>query len=290
MKYFLFCRTTILMRLLIAIAFLLIIVAACKPAKQKTIIDKQIDLSQKFKPILHGVWVPADYVAELVNTRSPHKASEHLKTISEFVIDTSGNSQDSLEVGISLGNHEGSQFVLYFKKGQSLNSLLTNISDFGDENGSYELGFVANVPDTFLMLYHYDKNKKLIDQTKYIKVKEVQPGKSLEDGFQYMVNKKLIAGIYKATDTTGKEFTVTLDNDGSISGFPNRKTYYTLTDFVAEDEEGPDEICFDIQTSDQNCYGFEMKGDTINLFKPQENKGDTMIQKNPVLYTLVKQK
>jgi hypothetical protein len=278
------------MRLLINIAFLLITIIASEPAKQKTKTEKQIDLSQKFKPILHGVWVPADYVAELVNTRSPHKASEHLKTISEFVIDTSGNSLDSLEVGISLGNHEGSQFILYFKQGKSSNSLLTNISDFDDKNGSYELGYKPNVADTFLMLYHYDANKKLIDQNKYIKVKEVQPGKSLEDGFQYMVNKKLIAGIYKATDTTGKEFIVTLGNDGSISGFPNRKTYYILTDFVAEDEEGPDEICFDIQTSDQNCYGFGMKGDTINLFKPQENKDDTTTQKHAVLYTLVKQK
>jgi hypothetical protein len=278
------------MRLLIAIAFLLIIVAACKQAKQKTISEKQIDLSQKFKPILHGVWVPVDYVTELTKTKSPHKASDYLATISEFAIDTSGNSLDSLEVGISLGNHEGSQFILYFKQGKSSNSLLTNITDFDDKNGSYELGYQPNVADTFLMLYHYDKNKKLIDQTKYIKVKEVQPGKPVEDGFQYMVNKKLIAGIYKATDTTGKEFIVTLSNDGTISGFPNRKTYYILTDFVAENEEGPDEICFDIQTSDQNCYGFEMKGDTINLFKPQENKDDTIIQKNPVLYTLVKQK
>lgn len=149
---------------------------------------------------------------------------------------------------------------------------------------------MPNVADTFLMLYYYDKNKKLIDQTKYIKVTEVQSGKSLEDGFQYMVNKKLIAGIFKATDTTGKEFIITLGNDGSISGFPYRKTYYILTDFVAEDEEGPDENCFDIQTSDQNCHGFQIKKHTINLFTQQENKDDTIIQKKPVLYTLVKQK
>jgi hypothetical protein len=58
---------------------------------------------------------------------------------------------------------------------------------------------------------------------------------------------------------------------------------------VAEDEEGPDEICFDIQTSDQNCYGFQIKGDIINLFKPKENKED-INQKSPVIYTLVKQK
>ena len=278
------------MRFLIAIAFLLITIAACKEAEEKTIIKKQTGLSQKFKPFLHGVWVPADYVAELVNTKSPHKASDRLETISEFVIDTSGNSKDSLEVGISLGNHEGSQFVLYFKAGQSSNTLVTNITDFDDKNGFYELGYVPNRADTFLMLYHYDKNKMLLDQTKYIKVKEVQPGKSLEDGFQYMVNKKLIAGTYKATDTSGKEFIVSLANDGSISGFPNAKTYYILTDFVAEDEEGTDEICFDIQTSNQNCYGFQIKGDTINLFRPQENKGDTVIQKNPLIYTLVKQK
>lgn len=278
------------MRFLIIIIFLSTTIAACNQAKQKRETEKQIGLSQKFKPFIQGVWVPADYVAELVNTKSPHKASDYLKTISEFVIDTNENSQDSLEVGISLGNHEGSQFVLYFKQGQSSNSLLTNINDFDEKKDSYELGYIANVADTFLMLYHYDKNKKLIEQTKYIRVKEVQPGKSLEDGFQYMVNKKLVAGTYKVTDTIGREFIVSLANDGSISGFPNSKTYYILTDFVAEDEEGPDEICFDIQTSNQNCYGFKIIGDTINLFKPLENREDAIILKSTSIYTLIKQK
>lgn len=277
------------MRLLIAITFLSITIATCKEAKQKSTVEKQIDLSQKFKPFLHGVWVPADYVTELVKTKSPHKASNYLKFISEFVIDTNDKSQDSLQVGISLGNHEGSQFVLYFKQGQSLNTLETNISDFGDKNDFYELGYVANVADSFLMLYHYGKNKKIIDQTKYVRVKEVHTGKSLESDFQYMVNKKLVAGTYKTIDVTGQEFIVNLTNDGSVSGFPNRKTYYILTDFVAEDEEGPDEICFDIQTTNQDCYGFIINGDTINLFKPQKNKEDT-IPKTSLEYALVKQK
>jgi hypothetical protein len=277
------------MRLLIVTILALTTVVACEQTKPKVKSEQKLNFSQKFKPFLQGVWVPADYVEELVNTKSPHKASDNLKTISELVIDTSGNLQDSLEVGISLGNHEGSQFVLYFKQGQASNTLATNISDFDDKDGFYELGYVLNPVDTFLLLYHYDKNKKLIGQTKYIRVKEVQPGKSLEDGFQYMVNKKLVAGTYKATDTTGKEFVVRLANDGSISGLPNRKTYYILTDFVAEDEEGPDEICFDIQTSEQNCYGFQIKGDTVKLFMPRENTKDTIIE-NPVLYTLIKQK
>lgn len=276
------------MRALISIAFLFVIIAACKQPKQKTITENPVDLSQKFKPFLHGVWIPADYIDELVKTKSPHKASDYLKTISEFVIDTNGTSKDSLEVGVSLGNHEGSQFILYFKQGELPNALVTNISDFDDKNGSYELGYLSNAADSFLMLNHYDKNKKLIDQTKYIKVKEVQPGKSLEDGFQYMVNKKLVAGTYKAIDTLGKEFVVSLSNSGSISGLPDKKTYYILTDFVAEDEEGPDEICFDIQTTEQDCYGIRISGDTFNLFKPQKNK-DT-VTKYPVLYTLVRQK
>ena len=273
-----------------AAAFLFVGFVACKQPKQKATSGKQIDLSQKFKPFLHGIWVPADYVTELVNTKSPHKASDYIKFISEFVIDTNSNSRDSLEVGVSLGNHEGSQFVLYFKEGQSSNALVTNISDFEDKSGFYDLGYGKELSDTFLMLYHYNRDKKLIDQTKYIKVKEAKPGKSLEDGFQYMVNKKLVAGSYEATDTTGKKLVVRLYNDGTLSGFPNSKTYYILTDFVAENEEGPDEICFDIQTSNQNCYGFQIKGDTISLFKTQEDKDDTQIANNPVVYTLIKRK
>jgi hypothetical protein len=275
------------MRSWLVIGFLFTL-AACNEPEQKAVPEKQIDLSQKFKPFLHGVWIPADYLTELAKTKSPHKASEQLKLISEFVIDTSGNSKDSLGVDISLGNHEGSQFVLYFKQGQLSNSLVTNFSDFSDKNNFYELGYVSNIADSFLVLYHYNQNKNLIDQTKYIKVKGVQPGKSLEYGFQYMVNKNLLAGTFTATDTTGKEIVVSLTNDGTVSGLPNRKTYYVLTDFVAEDEDGPDEICFDIQTSRQDCYGFQIHGDTLNLFKPEENIKDTVVQKPVVIYSLVR--
>ncbi|MBO9682674.1 MAG: hypothetical protein J7502_08420, partial [Flavisolibacter sp.] len=180
--------------------------------------------------------------------------------------------------------------ILFFRQGQSSNALVTKINGFDDQNDFYELGYLLNDADTFLVLHHYNKNKKLIDETKYIRVNEVQPSKSLEYGFQYAVNKKLFSGTYAAIDTTGQEFIVSLTNDGRISGLPNRSTFYILTDFVTEDEESPDQICFDIQTSGQDCYGFEMRGDTISIFKPQKNKKDTTNQANEVIFNLIKQK
>ncbi len=246
-------------------------------------------LAQQFKPFLHGVWVHGDYMDDILKTRSPVKSSEKLTFITQLTIDTSGISEDSINIGIALGNHEGSDLVLYFKQGQTPTSLLTNINGFEQESGFYELGYETSGNDTALKIYHYDSKHKLLDDTKYIKVAEVSTGGTLEDGFQYMVNKKLIAGSYIVTDSIGIERSVRMNSDGVISGLPGLRTYYVITDFVTSPEDNTDKICFDIQTDLQRCYAFEMRGDTISLFKARENERDTLFNKGPALYKFVKQ-
>lgn len=252
--------------------------------------DQSNELVQKFKPFLHGVWVPSDYIDAIVKTKSPLKSSEELAFISEFIIDTSAINADSIHVDMALGNHEGSDFILFFKQGQNKTSLLTSISGFENEADSYELGYITGSNDTSLLLYHYDKNKKLVDKTKYIKVSGVEPGHSIEDGFEYIVNQKLISGSYIVTDTIGTGRLVSLDNEGNITGFPGSKTYYIITDFVAESEKITDQICFDIQTANQKCYGFNINNDTINLFATFEDDNGIVFKLGPAIYKFIKKK
>jgi hypothetical protein len=244
---------------------------------------------QKLKPILSGVWVHADYMGDIVKTQSPFKSSARLTFITELVIDTSGIFADSMRVNIALGNHEGSDFILYFKQGKTRTSLLTGIADFKQEPGSYELGYETNSNDTVLAIYHYDKNQKLLDHTSYIKIAEASSGNKLEDAFQFMVNKKLITGTYEVTDSAGIERLAHLDSDGIITGLPGFRTYYVITDFVASPEDSTDKICFNIQSDQQICYGFEINKDTITLFKAREDEADTLFEKGPALYKFVKQ-
>ena len=272
----------------IAIYFL-IALSSCNSEAHKTSPQSTNGLIQRFKPFLNGVWVQADYMDAILKTKSPFKSSERLTFITELIIDVSEISADSTRVDIALGNHEGSDFILYFKQGKKQNSLLTSITDFEQPTDSYELGYEVSSNDTLLAIYHYDKNKKLLDKTNYIKVAGISPGSSMEDGFQYMVNKKLITGSYRVTDSAGIERSTRLTSEGAITGLPGFSTYYIITDFVASPEDNMDKICFDIQTDQQTCYAFEINRDTISLFKACEDETDTLFKKGNALYKFVKQ-
>jgi len=232
-----------LMRYSISIAFILLFFISCQTTEKKT--DKHSnELIEKFKPFLNGTWVPVDYIKAIVKTKSPLKSSEEITFISEFSIDTTGIIKDSIHVLAAMGNHEGYDFYVYFKQGITSTSLLTDINGYSEElSSSYELGYVISKSDTSLILSHYDKNKKLLDETKYIKA-PVNESNNEEDasGLQYMVNKKLVSGTYIVTDSTGGETQVELTNEGKIMGFPGFKTYYVITDFVADPENTTDKM------------------------------------------------
>lgn len=267
----------------IVISFFIILVSCQTTDKTAGQPDKLIE---KFKPFLNGIWVTSDYLDDIARTKSPLKSSEKLIFITEFTIDTTGVSDDSIHISAGLGNHEGYDFILYFRQGQTLTSLLTGITDYDTESNSYELGYIINNHDTSLVLYHYDKNKKLLDETKYTKVPQSLSDNNLGDGLQYIVNKKLISGTYKEMD---EETIVELTNSGKITGFYNYSTYYVITDFVAGPENTTDKICFEIQTNDQRCYGFKINGDTLNLIKLPEDETDTIFQLMEPIYKFVRQ-
>lgn len=108
-----------------------------------------------------------------------------------------------------------------------------------------------------------------------------------EGALQYMVNKTLFAGSYKAEDSSGNTSILKFTSDGQVDGLPNFKRYYVETDFVAASEYSVDEICFDIQTNNQRCYGFIIKGDTIKLYDVKESQDS--LQLAELKYKLARQ-
>ena len=183
--------------------------------------------------------------------------------------------------------HEGGTFNIDFKKkAVTANAVSTDIIDYDNlkEGGYfYELGFVLSLieqgkVDTSLVLYHYNNKKILIDETKYLK-----SFKGEYDALQYMVAKTLIAGNYKGVGDAGKLLQLTFTNSGMVRGLAGIKKYYVLTDFVTEPDKAMDEICFDIQTTNQVCYGFEIDGNSLKLYAVKNDK------KGELKYTLTKQ-
>lgn len=245
--------------------------------------NKTIDIQQNYSSVLNGDWVEPNYIEDLKKTKSPQKSQNNLNSIVELNIDSSKIEGDSLEVG-SPSIHEGMSFFVFFRPGITANAFPTSLVDYNNESNFYELGYLITSKDTTVVIYHYDKNKKLIGQNEFKKVP-----KNSEGALQYMVNKTLVAGKYQTTNTTGKSMTVEFTNDGKIIGLADFTRYYVLTDFVAGPLNNLDEICFDIQTKNQKCYAYEIKGDTINLFETIENEDHITLTLEQQKYKLVKQ-
>lgn len=271
------------MKYLTLILTLSILMTACQTNNSQADIQAT-DSMQVFKSIINGIWYEPTYITDIQKTKSPYKSQNELASMVELDIDISQIQGDSiLEVGAP-SIHEGTSFMVFFRPGLTPTSLPTSIQDYDNQTNFYELGYEISNGDTSLNILHYDKNKMLFGKSKYLRVP-----KNSEGGLQYMVNKTLFAGSYTTVDSIGQKLNLQFSNDGHLTGLPNFKKYYVLTDFVAGPENNLDEVCFDIQTPNQKCYAYEIKGDTINLYEAKENDEHITLELGQLKFKLVKQ-
>jgi hypothetical protein len=265
--------------LIIAFSFFL---TTCQTSGTRTENESSIQIKD-IKSIINGNWYEPTYIADIQKTKSPFKSQNALVTMVELDIDLSKAIGDTLEVGAP-SIHEGTSFRITFTPGLAPNSVQTDIIDYENETNFYELGYSISTKDTTILIYHYDKNKKLLGQMEYQKAPE-----NYEGALQYMVNKTLFSGNYKTVDSCGQTLTLNFSNDGILTGLPNFKKFYVLTDFVAGPENNLDEVCFEIQTNNQICYAFEIKGDTIILYDTKESDDHNDLLLGQLKYKLIKQ-
>lgn len=263
--------------------FLLMSCETNSSSSNKAVKNPVTDSTKTFKSIINGDWYQASYIDSIQETKSPFRSQNALAEYVELSINTNQASGDSVEVGAP-GIHEGTSFIIYFKPGLTSTSFPTNILDEDTASNFYEPSYNITRNDTSLIILHYNKDKKLIGQTKYLRVP-----KNSEGALQFMVNKTLFAGNYKVEDSSGNLSVLKFTNDGLVTGLPVFKKYYVLTDFVAGPENNVDEVCFDIQTNNQQCYAFKIKGDTIQLYDVKESADQDTLQRGQLKYKLVKQ-
>lgn len=248
------------------------------------------DLIKSFKPIIQGVWVKSNYVEELNKTRSPYSSWAKLTDVAEMNIQTDSVKADSLIVGESLNNHEGTSFTIYFKKGHKLGTLRISLKDYNTPTNFYELGNVITSTDTSLFLYHYNNKNQILDSIKYNKLSGAQINDDMASGIEYITNKILITGKYTVTDSLGAISKVEFKNNGKVSGFSDFKTYYINTDFMAGPQNNLDVIEFDVNTDKQKEYGYKINANTIDLFTTRSSADSTKIFLDKLVYKLVRTK
>jgi hypothetical protein len=288
----------------IILAFLILSVfIACKSKTQSSNKDSVSNASatavtnpliKEFKPFIDGVWVKTDYIDSLSKNKSPYKSSELLGNVASMIIELPYNNCDSIHIGYSLNNHEGSDFVLYFKTGQLPESLKINLPDYNIKTNFYELGYHVKNNDTTLILYHYNKNKKLLGSTNYTRVLNRQVNNDLGYGINYITNQKLISGSFESIDTSGNHIDVRFTDDGRVYGFGNSKYYFLNTDFEAGPANNIDQIYFDIKpdnvTSQQKIYTYKFVKDTIALYSTKTNADSTLLFADKIVYKLIRKR
>jgi hypothetical protein len=283
-------------------AFLLIVLTAlisCK-SKTKTPISDTVlqktntaikpSLLQQFKPIIQGSWVRSDYITDLSQTKSPYISSKKLTNAAALEIELNEVKDDSVKVGVSLNNHEGASFTLFFKAGHQPNSLKTNWADYMVSSNFYELGYQITGGDTSLFLYHYNKNSHIIDSVKYTRVLAKQKDNDIGYGITYTTNKLLISGDYELTADNGATSKISFNNEGKVSGFPGYETYYVNTDFVAGPQNDLDQFSFNINTKQQEDYLFKINLDTLNIYNIDFSADSLHLKWGDLKYKLIRQR
>lgn len=245
-------------------------------------------LIKKFNPIINGVWVKTDYILDITKNKSPYQSGADFNNQATIVIDTSYLAKDTLSVGASLNNHEGSNFTILFAPGQQPNSLKTRLLDYDTETNYYELGYEIAHNDTNIVLYHYNKKNKLIDEVKYTRVLNSQPKNGGADyGISYITNKLLITGKYTLADSSGSPMNIQFYNDSKVLGLGDFTTYEVITDFT---ECNTDLIYFDDYEKNRHGFSFKLKSDTLNIYEVKENADSTKQEVGKLKYKLVKYK
>lgn len=280
------------MKQIIHIFLTLVILTSCsnQQTSNVNIETKEVDDSKKtFREVFNGVWVLTDYIKSIGLTKSPLKSAEKFDGVATMIIDIK-NQVDSLFVGVSWNNHEGDNFTVYSISGNLKNSLKTNLIDYENKSNYYELGYENISNQTYLALYHYNKDNKLIDKKLFSKVADKQTDDDAAWGLQYIVNEKLFKGDYTLIDSSDNKTNVSFKSDGILIGMPEFKSYYVFTDFMSGPETNLDGIAFKANELNSTWFAFEIKKDTTFLYntKGDEEAGE-LLQIDKLIYKLVRQ-
>lgn len=239
-------------------------------------------LIKKFKPIIEGAWVKADYIEKIAKTKSPLVASDLATWITAFNIDTKKIKGDSIKFLAGYGNHDSGDVTIKFRQGKTNETILFNGQDmsYSIENG-----------ESYLLLPQFDEQKKQYFTTKFKRISKKQIGENLGDGLYQYVNKVIVAGNYNLIDSASTTQKITFSDDGKLSGFFDFTNYQINIDLNSEPNDNLDEIfLMDHNHKRHSSYSFKVIADTLKLYETKENADSTELVLDKLKYKLVRQK
>lgn len=222
-------------------------------------------VAQRFSPIISGYWVNADYLDEVARTRSPATAFDSAGGgISSLLIAPFSNKQDSVEIGVSYGLHEGGNLTLLLPLRLAGNALPIRFR-LGDENGTTsELAYQITATDT--ILFHVTRRKQthqIIYKTAYRRTGITKQVDHMEPAVEQGVNRLLVSGSYGGIDSLNRVLHVQFFTDGAVKGLPHTK-YFIPTDFTGPNPGNT--LVFDAYTEQGEELAAVFGRDTLKLY------------------------
>ena len=250
-------------------------------AKNTTSSNQAQELIKKFKPIIQGVWVKADYINKVIETKSPLASAGLATGLTIIYIDTNDIKQDSIVSMAGYGNHDGANVIIKFRPGKKPSTILFNDGDlsYSIENG-----------DTVLTFPQYNESKKQFILTKYIRILKKLANDDLDFGMHFYINGKLVAGNYRLIDSAENQSNINFSDDGKVTGFLNFKSYIINIDLNSDANDNLDGIYFKTVHKENNNYTFKIIADTLNLYDTNENADSTELVLGKLKYKLVRKR
>ncbi|OON70027.1 hypothetical protein B0919_04575 [Hymenobacter sp. CRA2] len=265
-----------------------------KPAADgPTVAESSQQLAGRFLPIVGGVWLNADYLDRVGRTRSPRRAladmpgGAHAPTA--LLLNPAERQADTLQFLLGIDNHEGMTATLLFRPGLGTTTLPVRIST-NEPGMSHTLRYQLLGQDTLLVLNSYTRRGKLLRTNTYRKA-AIPRGKApeLDYGTQWMLRQRLFAGRYRGVDSLARPYSVRFDATGQVSGLPGARTYAVQYDFT-----GPylnlDYLTLNAASKQPRQLTYRFHGDTLRLYRVQEDTSTFELRPGALRYTLIRQR
>ncbi|MEQ1554637.1 MAG: hypothetical protein ABL929_10685 [Ferruginibacter sp.] len=241
-----------------------------------------------FKTVVSGKWLLVTYLETLKKTSSPLKAQTKGFDLTQLFVNIDDANNKSINAdGWSL--HEGGLGItIYFTPGVTRNSFKTDFHNPQKSNIAFtDIGYTIKGKDSFLVLYHFNEAKKLLQITKF--KKSSTPSIISSDKFlDYVVNKTLFTGNYSGKDNEGNNVNISFTNEGGIYGL-QEFTKYKVSTFILQRSKGNyyNKIYFLDNDNAPVLYAFTFVGKKLFLYELTENKNEQMVL-GSLKYNLIK--
>ncbi len=235
-----------------------------------------------FKSAVPGQWIKSSYLENLTAKRSALAAAHEAESrMIAYIIDPSMIRAALIEVQGQTLHEGGYDFKIFRKQGIKPGTFMCSIKEDEFSKAVFaDATFTINGKDTSMVFYHYNKSKKLLGTTSYIK-----SGQPQGDAFDHKVNEVLFAGTWHYNNA-GKSTQVSFSADGSVTGFEAFDHYLIFTDFTVALSPF-DEMRFTAASGAKKDYAWEIKENQLLLYEVTETKPN-FYKKGELKYTLIK--